>query len=267
MPSLNKRRGVLIAGNWKMYKTLSEASNLAEEIGRGLPADDEPQVALFPPAVALSVVSERAAGAKKKMLLGAQNIHFEKEGAFTGEISAEMVLSAGGKAVLCGHSERRHTFGESDKTVGRKVARALEAGLTPVLCVGEKLQEREEGRTMDVVSRQLAAGLQEVADASLLSRVVAAYEPVWAIGTGRTATPAQGQEVHHFLRSELQKRLSNQQAEETLILYGGSVKPDNAAELLAEEDIDGLLVGGASLKADSFLKICQAGVQAIINRQ
>jgi triosephosphate isomerase len=160
---------------------------------------------------------------------------------------------------LCGHSERRHTFGENDKTVGRKVARALEAGLTPVLCVGEKIEEREEGKTMEVVSRQLAAGLQEVSDASLLAGIVVAYEPVWAIGTGRTATPAQGQEVHQFLRSELRKWLPDQRAENIRILYGGSVKPENAQELLAEKDIDGFLVGGASLRTDSFLKICQAG--------
>ena len=258
------RRSVLIAGNWKMYKTLAEALELAQELAAGLPAGPEPQVAIFPPSIALAAVAEKLRGASKKITVGAQNMHFEKEGAFTGEVSAEMVLAAGGSAVLVGHSERRHVFGETDEMVGKKVARALAAGLTPVLCVGEKLDEREAGKTALVVSRQLSAGIQGVTDAAQLSRVVIAYEPVWAIGTGKTATPAQGQEVHKHLRSELRTAFASrhgsvEKAEETLILYGGSVKADNASELLREPDIDGLLVGGASLKADSFLKICRAG--------
>jgi triosephosphate isomerase len=257
------RRGILIAGNWKMYKTLSEAVALADEIVRGLPDSTEPQVALFPSAIALAAVAERIRGARKPVLVGAQNMHFEKEGAFTGEISGEMVISAGGKAVLLGHSERRHVFGESDELIGKKVTQALSLGLTPVLCVGEKLEERESGLTSTVVKRQLSAGLQGVKDPAQIARVVVAYEPVWAIGTGKTATPAQGQEVHNLLRAELAAALalrhgSRGVAEQSLILYGGSVKPENAAELLSEPDIDGLLVGGASLKAESFLKICKA---------
>lgn len=265
MATVPQRRSVLIAGNWKMYKTLSEALALAQELANGLPESSEPRVAIFPPATVLGAVAERLRGSKKKIAVGAQNMHFEKEGAFTGEIAAEMILAAGGEAVLVGHSERRHVFGETDKDAGLKVARALQAGLQPILCVGEKLQEREAGEAMAVVSRQLDAGLQGVASAAELARVIIAYEPVWAIGTGKTASPAQGQELHRHIRSTLRAAFQARQApperaEEVLILYGGSVKPDNAQELLAEQDIDGLLVGGASLKADSFLKIIRAGM-------
>jgi triosephosphate isomerase (TIM) len=258
------RRGVLIAGNWKMYKTPAEARALAEEIARGLPASAEPQVALFPPAVALTVVVDALRGSPKRITVGAQNIHFEKEGAFTGEISADMVLAAGAGAALIGHSERRHIFLESDEWIGKKVARALATGLTPYLCVGEKLEEREADRTKDVVGRQLAAGISSITDPASLARVVVAYEPVWAIGTGRTATPEQGEEVHRFIRDQIAGAFAalgapKARAEETMILYGGSVKPENAAAILAEANIDGLLVGGASLMADSFIRIVRAG--------
>ena len=252
-----------------MYKTIPEARAVAAEIARGLPekADGGRQVGIFPSGLCLPAVVEalRGSGAKGAgILVGAQNMHFEKEGAFTGEISAEMILSAGGKAVILGHSERRHVFGESDEWIGKKVLRALEAGLIPVLCVGEKLEEREAGQTFQVVSRQLREGLRGVKSTAQLERLVLAYEPVWAIGTGKTATPQQGQEVQAFLREELGKVYAAlgapaAKAESCRILYGGSVKPENAAELLAQKDIDGLLVGGASLKADSFLKICLAG--------
>jgi triosephosphate isomerase len=246
-----------------MYKNLSEARSLAEELARGLPPSQEPRVAVFPSFVALAAVSEVLRKAAREVIVGAQNIHFEKEGAFTGEVSADMVRSAGAEAVLLGHSERRHIFLESDEVVGKKVARAVDAGLVPILCVGEKLEEREAGETFSVVTRQLNAGLLSLSTPEELARVVIAYEPVWAIGTGKTATPAQGQEVHKFIRGELGKafasrRGTKERAEETLVLYGGSVKPENSPDLLAEPDIDGLLVGGASLKADSFLKICKA---------
>jgi len=246
-----------------MYKNLSEARALAEELAMGLPAGKEPKVAVFPSYISLAAVSEVLRGASRQVIVGAQNIHFEKEGPYTGEVSADMVRSAGGEAVLLGHSERRHIFAETDDVVGKKVARALDAGLIPVLCVGEKLEEREAGETCSVVARQLEAGLQGVSTSAELARVVIAYEPVWAIGTGKTATPAQGQEVHKFIRAELGKAFasrheSKDRAEETLVLYGGSVKPENSADLLSQADIDGLLVGGASLKADSFLKICKA---------
>ena len=253
-------RNLLIAGNWKMYLSVEEARALALEIARGFAALRGVQAALFPPAVALQAVVEAVRQTPARIVVGAQNIHFEKEGAFTGEISADMALSTGAGAALIGHSERRHVFGEPDEWMGRKVVRALGAGLVPILCVGEKLDEREAGRTEEVVARQLAAGLRGILEAEALARVVIAYEPVWAIGTGRTATPAQGGEVHRFLRRELGKAFgalggSAERAAETPILYGGSVKPENAADLVREPDIDGLLVGGASLKADSFLEI------------
>ena len=247
-----------------MYKTPPEARALAEEISRSLPAAAEPEVALFPPAVALTAVVDALRGSPKRIAVGVQNIHFEKEGAFTGEISADMALAAGAGAALIGHSERRHVFGESDEWIGRKVARALATGLVPYLCVGEKLEEREAGRTKEVVGRQLAAGISGISEPGSLARVVVAYEPVWAIGTGRTATPQQGEEVHRFIRDEIASAFAalgapKARAEGTMILYGGSVKPENAAAILAEADIDGLLVGGASLQADSFIRIVRAG--------
>ncbi len=263
MPSAS--RATFIAGNWKMNKTLSDARQLAADIAKGLRPGTNPQVGLFPSAIALTAVREAVNGAAHGIVVGAQDIHWEANGAFTGENSAELVVSAGGGAVILGHSERRHVFGESDETVGRKVAHALGADLLPILCVGETLEERKAGNTMEVVDRQLTSGLELVTSAGSLSIVVIAYEPVWAIGTGKTATPAQGQEVHHFLRERLREIFraaggSGEEADSTRILYGGSAKPANAAELLAEEDIDGLLVGGASLEADSFLAICHAGL-------
>jgi triosephosphate isomerase len=257
-------RGLFLAGNWKMYKTPDEARDLALQILQGAPRDAARQVALFPPAICLPAVVAAVRGATPEIIVGAQNMHFEKEGAFTGEISAEMILAAGGTAVILGHSERRHVFGESDEFVARKVRRALEAGLLPILCVGEKIEEREAGETTQVVSRQLGAVMEVVPDAAQLQKIIIAYEPVWAIGTGKTATPQQGQEVHRFIREEVGKAFAALGADAGLadgcsILYGGSVKPGNATDLLAEPDIDGVLVGGASLKADSFLGICTAG--------
>jgi len=264
-PPFKKSRGLFIAGNWKMYKNLGEAKALAAEIARGVPHADGLQVALFPPAVSLAAVVEAVRGAPREIIVGAQNMHHEKEGAFTGEIAAGMIRTAGGKAVILGHSERRHVFGESDEFIARKLQAALQADLLPVLCVGEKLEERESGNTSQVVSRQLSLAIGGVKDLTQLRKVVIAYEPVWAIGTGKTATPQQGQEVQRFLREQLRTAFRALGAQEdladlSLILYGGSVKPENAADLLGEPDIDGLLVGGASLKADSFLKICAAGV-------
>ncbi|MCZ6793300.1 MAG: triose-phosphate isomerase, partial [Planctomycetota bacterium] len=203
-------------------------------------------------------------------LVGAQNMYFESQGAFTGEISGEMIRGVGGNAVILGHSERRHIFGEADDLVGKKVRRALEAELTPILCVGETLEEREADRTQEVVERQLRAGLALLEDAAQLLQVIIAYEPVWAIGTGRTASPDDAQEVHRFIREELRGSLTrrtdspqgDQGSQEISILYGGSVKPENAGDLLAQPDIDGALVGGASLAADSFLGICRASTAA-----
>jgi triosephosphate isomerase len=247
-----------------MHKTLDEARTLAVEVARGLPAGEEPMVALFPAAVAIEAVSSILRGIPhRRITVGAQNVHHEKEGAFTGEISAAMAVSAGAGAVLVGHSERRHVFLEKEEWMGKKVSRAIESGLVPILCIGEKIEERESGRTFQVLESQLASGLALLADGASLARVVIAYEPVWAIGTGKTATPAEGEEAHRFIRGKLREAFASrgepkERAEESLILYGGSVKAQNAAELLAEADIDGLLVGGASLEAASFLGICRA---------
>jgi triosephosphate isomerase len=253
-------RGTLVAGNWKMFKNLAEARQLATDILAGLPRQEStrPTVGFFPNAVALAAVAEAANGRESQVLVGAQNLYHEPEGAFTGEISADMILSAGARGVVLGHSERRHIFGETSEQVGRKVARALEAGLIPVLCVGETLEEREDGRTENVVEEQLLGGLADLSPEAA-SRVVIAYEPVWAIGTGKTATPEQGQAVQQFLRTRLGDHLGSAElADGIQILYGGSVKPANAKDLIAQPDIDGFLVGGASLDADSFLKICAA---------
>ena len=254
-------RKILIAGNWKMYKGLEEARGLARAIAQDLPAGPAPEVVLFPAFPCLAAVVETVARSAHPIAVGAQNFHPEPEGAFTGEVSGPMIRSTGARFVIAGHSERRSIFGESDQLVGKKVRAALDLGLTPVLCVGEKLEEREAGKTFEVVIRQLRAGLDRL-DAAKVSRVVIAYEPVWAIGTGKTASPQQGAEVHHALRAELGKLASPAVADGLRILYGGSVKPANIRALLAEKEIDGALVGGASLEADSFLQLCAAGREA-----
>lgn len=258
-------RPTFIAGNWKMHKTVSEARLLASELLKGLAAiPPGAQVAIFPPSIALTAVVEAVRGGSRSIIVGSQNIHPAVQGAYTGEISAAMVLSTGATHTLVGHSERRHVFHEQDAESGKKVAAALEQGLLPVLCVGEKIEERESGRTEEVVSRQLKSGLAGLRGPEDLRKVIIAYEPVWAIGTGKTATPELAQEVHAFVRRRLgtiykEKGGTADDAEAGLILYGGSVQPGNAAELLAKPDIDGLLVGGASLTAASFLAICGAG--------
>jgi len=255
------KRGTLVAGNWKMYKSLDLARELAQDILAGLPAasPDCPTVGFFPNAIALERVAESVDGREAQVLVGAQNMYCELEGAFTGEISPEMITSAGGRGVLLGHSERRHVFGEDDALIGKKVRLAVSAGLTAILCVGETIEQREAGQTEAVVREQLVEGLAGLTSDKEILSVIVAYEPVWAIGTGKTATPGQGQEVHRYLRGQLSERLDEATgAEQVQILYGGSVKPENAGELISEPDIDGFLVGGASLKADSFLKICAA---------
>jgi triosephosphate isomerase len=242
----------LIAGNWKMHTTLAEARELARGIVQGLGEAPRPEVAVAPPYTALAAVAEVLAGTP--VHLAAQDVFWEEKGAFTGAISPLMLVDVGCRLVIIGHSERRQHFGETDATVNRKVKAALRTGLAPIVCVGETLAEREEGRTLAVVERQIREGLAGLpADAG--ARLVIAYEPVWAIGTGRTATPAQAQEVHAFIRTLLPGLLGTARVR---ILYGGSVTPDNAAALLAEPDIDGALVGGASLMAASFLAIIAA---------
>jgi triosephosphate isomerase len=234
-----------------MHKTAAEGAALARGIREaldGLPSDVDVLVA--PPFTALHAVSGVLAGSP--IALGAQNMHFEKEGAFTGEVSGPMLREAGCTHVILGHSERRHIFGESDEVVSRKTRAALDHGLIPIVCVGETLHERDSGATLDVVGRQLDRALEGLAP-NQLTRMVIAYEPVWAIGTGRAATPAQAQEVHAFIRQRIAP--SGVDAQALRILYGGSVKPDNIEAIMSQGDIDGALVGGACLQCDSFLKI------------
>jgi triosephosphate isomerase len=251
---MKTERQPLIAGNWKMHKTQAEARGLAREIRQGLVPGAQAEVMVAPPYTALAAVAPELAGSPIR--LAAQDTFWEKQGAYTGAISPGMLLDAGCHYVIVGHSERRQHFGDNNQSVNHKLLAVLEAGLVPILCVGEILEERQAGETLHRVAEQVRDGLDGVAG-DLRERVVIAYEPVWAIGTGLTATPAQAQEVHAFIRSLLREFLSTA-AETTRILYGGSVTPDNALSLLSEADIDGALVGGASLKSDAFLKIMAA---------
>ena len=246
-------RRKFICGNWKMFKTPVEASKLTRELRARL--NTQVQIAVAPPFTALAAVKGALTGSPIQLF--AQNCHFEKQGAFTGEISAAMLKDAGCDGVILGHSERRQLFGETDDGVARKVRAALEAGLHPIVCVGETLQEREGNRTWEVVSRQVRGALAGL-DADAIAMLTLAYEPVWAIGTGKVATTAQAQEVHGQIRGLLHELGGAQAADAVRIQYGGSVKPENAAELLAQPDIDGALVGGASLKADDFARIVAA---------
>ena len=259
----------LIAGNWKMNTTPEEGHALATAILEGISAKDvgfsasRCDIGFYPPATSLAFISDLCSKFDGcKVYVGAQNMHAEKSGAFTGELSSAMVLACGGDSVLLGHSERRHIFNETDTEIGAKMKTAVEAGLTAILCVGEKIEARDAGNTMEVVNRQLEAGIEGLTEGAQLEKIIVAYEPVWAIGTGRTATPEQAQEVHGAIREQLGAAFENRGAEVGAregirILYGGSVKPDNASELLSQADIDGALVGGASLDAASFLGICE----------
>jgi triosephosphate isomerase len=243
-------RRKFICGNWKMHKTSAEAVALVRELRRRL--NTQVEIAVAPPFTALSKVKEALMGSPIQLF--AQNCHYEKQGAFTGEISAPMLAEVGCDGVILGHSERRQYFGESDEGVNKKIKAALEAGLHPIVCVGETLQEREANHTWEVVSRQLRGALAGLAPVQI-GKLTLAYEPVWAIGTGKTATTGQAQEVHGQIRGFLREMAGPQTAEAVRIQYGGSVKPDNAAELLGQPDIDGALVGGASLKVDDFARI------------
>jgi len=247
-------RRPFIAGNWKMHCTRGEAvelvNDLADKIGPNPPAD----VAVAPPFLAIALVAEAAR--TQPIEVGAQNCHFEAKGAFTGEVSLSMLADVGATFVIVGHSERRHVFGETDELVHQKMDAVLKAGLQPIFCIGEKLEERDAGKTLDVVKHQLVTAFEGMGSEQAL-RTTIAYEPVWAIGTGRTATPEQAQEVHGFIRQWLQESFGDV-AERIRIQYGGSVKPSNARELLAQPDIDGALVGGASLKAETFAGIVAA---------
>ncbi len=219
-------------------------------------SDPQPTILIFPPAISLSAAVDARKG-RPEVDLGVQNIHWEPKGAYTGEHSAGMALAAGARYALVGHSERRHVFGETDAEVGRKVAAALGEGLTPVVCVGETLEERQAGRVDEVIIRQLDAALDGLPEGA--PRFFLAYEPVWAIGTGETATPADAAAAHGTLRNRLSEILGTDRSTQVPILYGGSVKPSNVAELLSASDVDGVLVGGASLDAESFAAIAEAG--------
>jgi triosephosphate isomerase len=247
-----------VAGNWKMFTTAASGKRLATEVVQGLGAEDRVTVAVCPPFPYLSQIAEILRGSR--VALGAQDVYPEKEGAFTGEVSPTMLLDVGCRCVIVGHSERRHMLGETDGFINRKVKAALAAGLQVILCVGETLQERQANRTEALLKTQLDGSLAEV-KAESLSRLVVAYEPVWAIGTGQNATPAQAQEAHAFIRREIATRFGEEAARALPIQYGGSVKADNAASLLRQPDVDGALVGGASLKAEQFLAIVRAAVQ------
>ncbi|HLA76394.1 MAG TPA: triose-phosphate isomerase [Vicinamibacteria bacterium] len=246
-------RRPLIAGNWKMYKTAAEAVALAAELREGSRRQGV-EVLVAPPFTALAAVAQAIRGSH--LLLAAQNVHWENEGAFTGEVSPRMLADAGCTHVILGHSERRQLFAETDEAVAKKAKAALAHSLTPIVCVGETLAERESARTMEVVERQVERALRELS-ADQVAALVIAYEPVWAIGTGRNATPEQAQEVHAFIRRRVLTSHGEPAAAALRILYGGSVKPDNIGVLMAQADLDGALVGGASLTAASFLKIVQ----------
>ncbi len=246
---MNPKRTPIIAGNWKMNKTSAEASDLVRKLVYAVREAKNREVVIAPPFTALQKVEEVIRGTN--IALAAQNMHWEDKGAFTGEISAEMLLDLGCKYVIIGHSERRQYFGETDETVNKKVKQALVKGLLPILCVGETLAEREAGKLAEVISRQVTGGLKDIT-AEAMKKVVIAYEPVWAIGTGKTATPEQANEVHALIRNTVKSLYEAGIAEGLRIQYGGSVTPDNVSTLMAMPDIDGALVGGASLKPESF---------------
>jgi len=242
-----------IAGNWKMHKTVPEAIELASELKERL-ADCKEKLMIAPPFTALYSVAQVLKGSN--ILLGAQNMGPEESGAHTGEISVIMLKDIGVRVVILGHSERRHTYGESDALINAKVKLALKHDLEAILCVGETLEERERGVLENVIRRQLTEGLRGV-DTSMLANVTIAYEPVWAIGTGKTATPEDADAVHAFCRQVIAELYSSDMAKNIVIQYGGSVKPENTATLMAKKNIDGALVGGASLKAESFVPIAK----------
>jgi len=245
-------RTPLFAGNWKMFKTVHEAVAFAKEF-KGVVKDVVGvDIVLAPPFTAVHAVAEAVRASN--IAVAAQDVFWERDGAFTGEVSAAMVREAGAEYVLVGHSERRRLFGETDVAVNRKLIAALAADLTPIVCVGESLAERESGKAESVVKTQLTGGLTGLT-VSDMERIIIAYEPVWAIGTGKTATPEQAQEMHGFIRAVLAGTHGADTANATRILYGGSVKPENIAELMSQSDVDGALVGGASLEAESFAKI------------
>jgi triosephosphate isomerase len=249
-------RTPLVAANWKMYKTVQEAVAFLKDLKKLVKDVDDVDMVVAPPFTALHSAAEAARDSS--IAIAGQDLYWEREGAFTGEISGRMLKEAGADYVIIGHSERRTKFGETDQHVNRKVKAALEAGLTPIVCVGETLDEREGGQTMAVIDRQLRAALDGVPPRTVAALAVA-YEPVWAIGTGRNATAAQAQEVHAHIRGRLRGWFGADSADSCRVIYGGSVKPANARELMREADVDGALVGGASLEVAGFVEIVAGG--------
>lgn len=249
---MKPNRRPILAGNWKMNKTTAEARELAGKLMPLVAGAKDREIVLSPPFTALQAVGDTIKGSN--IALAAQNLHWEEKGAFTGEISADMLLDLGCKYVIIGHSERRQYFGETDDTVNKRLRKALDKGLMPIVCVGETLQEREAGGVQDVIERQIAGALKGVTGDEM-KKIVIAYEPVWAIGTGKTATPEQANEVHSLIRRKVQQAYSAEIAGGIRIQYGGSVTPENVSSLMAMPDIDGALVGGASLKPESFAAI------------
>lgn len=250
-------RKPLIAGNWKMYKTSDQAVKLTAGIKAALKDFENVDIVVCPPFTVLSTVYNVISDTD--IQLGGQDLYWEKEGAFTGEVSPIMLKDCGCEFVILGHSERRKYFGESNEIINKKVKAALEVGLKPICCVGETLEERESGKTIEVIKTQLTGCLAGLGIEDALNLVIA-YEPVWAIGTGKNATAAQAQEVHKFIRTWITENLSQGVANTVRILYGGSVKPANTKELMKEEDVDGALVGGASLEASSFVEIVKNSI-------
>lgn len=249
-------RKKVIAGNWKMNNDLSQSVNLISEIKNAVAGNAvNAEIIVCPPFISLETASALVKGTNIK--LGAQNMYFEENGAYTGEISASMLKSVGCDYVILGHSERRAIFGETDEIINKKIKKALSADLLPIFCVGETLEQRENDITKKVIEDQVRKGLSGISEEEMKS-IIIAYEPVWAIGTGKTATPQQAQDVHEFIRDLIKEMYSSKIAENIIIQYGGSVKPDNAETLLSQPDIDGALVGGACLKADSFFEIIKS---------
>ena len=255
-------RQPLIAGNWKMFKTVHEAVVHVKELRAEVKDVHGVDIVVAPTATALHAAAEAARNSN--IAVAGQNCHWEREGAFTGEVSAAMVREAGAEYVILGHSERRTLFGETDQAVNKKLVAALGAGLEPIVCVGETLAQRDAGQTLEVLDLQLQRGLDGLT-ADRLTTMVVAYEPVWAIGTGRNATPDQAQEAHAHIRGRLRSWFGADTAERCRVLYGGSVKPENAANLLSQHDIDGALVGGASLDVAGFASIVRAGVRSSVS--
>ena len=243
---------ILIAGNWKMHKTPSESIDFVRNLLERMGNYEDREVLVCPPYTSLYPVSDIVKNTP--LLLGAQNVFYEEKGAFTGEISPLMLKDIGVEFVICGHSERRNIFGETDELINKKIKKVVEHGMKPIFCLGEKLEEREKGETFEVIKRQLEKGLSEFKE---IEKLTIAYEPVWAIGTGKNATPEQAEEVHIFIRKWIKENYGEDAANDIRILYGGSVKPENIDDLIKEENIDGVLVGGASLDVDKFLRIIE----------